>query len=99
MITNRDDPNRAELEEIQNNMKFFNDFEYDISKRIAEKQQASDLEAFKIYFHKSKEVYDQLMNEDVDDILRSCDWKQIHGSANLRLSKPLPTQAPSQGIS
>ena len=98
MVTNRDDPNKAALEEIQNNMKFFQEFEMGIQKRLAEKRQESDSEAFSIYFHKDKKTYDQVMNEDLDDILRACDWKQIHGSANLRLSKPSSLQAPSQGV-
>ena len=99
MITNRDDPNKAQLEEIQNNMKFYEDISVDISQRLAEKRQQSDLTAFQMYFHKDRMTYDQIMNEDLDDILRACDWKQIHGSANLRLSKPSSTPAASQGIS
>lgn len=99
MITNREDPTKAQLDEIQNNMKFYQDISVDISKRVAEKKQVSDLNAFMMYFHKDKDTYDQIMNEDLDDILRACDWKQIHGTANLRLSKPLPLPAPSQGIS
>lgn len=98
MVTNRDDPNRAVLEEIQTNMKFFQEFESGIGKRLAEKRQTSDSMAFSMYFHLPQEVYDQVLNEDLDDILRACDWKQIHGSANLRLSKPSSSQAPSQGI-
>jgi len=98
MITNREDPTKAQLEEIQNNMKFYQDLSVDISKRLAEKKQSSDLAAFQMYFHKDQAVYDQIMNEDLDDILRACDWKQIHGSANLRLSKPLSTPGVSQGV-
>lgn len=99
MITNRDDPTKAQLDEIQSNMKMYQDISMDISRRVAEKKQSSDLSAFTMYFHKDKDTYDQIMNEDLDDILRACDWKQIHGSANLRLSKPLSTPAGSQGIS
>lgn len=88
MVTNRSDPNKAQLEEIQNNMKFFGDISNDIGKRLAEKRQESDLFAFQMYFHKDKDVYDQIMNEDLDDILRACDWKQIYGSSNLKLSPP-----------
>lgn len=99
MITNREDPTAAQLEEIQNNMKFYQEVSMNISTRLAEKRQQTDQTAFEIYFHKGKDIYDQIMNEDVDDILRACDWKQIHGAANLRLSKPLSTVAPSQGIS
>lgn len=99
MITNREDPTKAQLEEIQSNMKFYQDISIDLSRRLAEKRQSSDLAAFQMYFHKGKEVYDQIMNEDLDDILRACDWKQMYGSANLQLSKPLPSQGVSQGIS
>jgi hypothetical protein len=99
MITNREDPSKAQLEEIQNNMKFYQDISTDISRRVAEKKQISDLNAFQIYFHKTKDDYDRVMNEDVDDILRACDWKQTYGSANLRLSKPSSSQVVSQGIS
>ena len=99
MITNREDPTKAQLEEIQSNMKFYQDISIDISQRLAAKRQSSDLTAFQMYFHKDRTTYDQIMNEDLDDILRACDWKQIHGSANLRLSKPLPTPGASQGIS
>ena len=99
MITNRDDPNKAQLEEIQNNMKVYQDISTDLSGRLAEKRQSSDLAAFMMYFHKDKDVYDQIMNEDLDDILRACDWKQMYGSANLRLSKPSSTPIVSQGIS
>jgi hypothetical protein len=98
MVTNRDDPNKAQLEEIQNNMKFFADISNDIGQRLAEKRQESDLYAFQMYFHKNKDVYDQIMNEDLDDILRACDWKQIYGSSNLRLSPPSPIQGPQQAI-
>lgn len=98
MITNREDPTKAQLEEIQSNMKFYQDISTDLSKRLAEKRQSSDLAAFQMYFHKGKEVYDQIMNEDLDDILRACDWKQIHGSANLRLSKQSSSPGPSQGF-
>jgi hypothetical protein len=99
MITNREDPNSAQLEEIQTNMKFLADSNNDIGRRISEKRQASDLAAFKMYFHKDKDIYDQIMNEDLDDILRACDWKQVHGSANLRLSKPSPSLVASPGTS
>jgi len=99
MITNREDPTKAQLDEIQSNMKFYQDISTDLSRRLAEKRQSSDLAAFTMYFHKPKEVYEQVMNEDLDDILRACDWKQIHGSANLRLSKPSSSPGPSQGIS
>ncbi len=98
MITNRNDPNKATLEEIQTNMKFFQEFELDIGRKLAQKRQASDIEAFGMYFHRPKEIYEQILNEDLDDILRACDWKQIHGSANLRLSKPSSLQVPSQGV-
>ena len=98
MVTNREDPTKAQLEEIQQNMKMYQELSMDISRRVAEKKQASDSSAFTMYFHKDKDTYDQVMNEDLDDILRACDWKQIHGSANLRLSKPLSTPAGSQGI-
>lgn len=98
MITNRDDPTKAQLEEIQNNMKFYADVSIDVSKRLAEKRQGSDLAAFQMYFHKDNETYNQVMNEDLDDLLRACDWKQIHGSANLRLSKPSPSPGASQGF-
>lgn len=98
MVTNREDPSKAQLDEIQNNMKFYQDISIDISKRVAEKKQSSDLAAFQMYFHKSKEVYDQVMNEDLDDLLRACDWKQIYGSANLRLSKQSSSPGPSQGF-
>lgn len=99
IITNRDDPNTAQLEEIQSNMKFLADFGSDIGKRIAEKKQASDLSAFMMYFHKGRDVYDQIMNEDLDDILRACDWKQIYGSSNLRVSTRSPTPGGSPGTS
>lgn len=99
MVTNREDPAKAQLEEIQNNMKFYQEISMNISSRLAQKRQESDLNAFQVYFHKGEDVYQQIMNEDLDDILRACDWKQIHGSANLRLSKPSSSPAPSQGIS
>lgn len=99
MVTNREDPVRAQLEEIQNNMKFYQDVSVNINSRLSEKRQVTDFNAFKAYFHKEKDVYDQIMNEDLDDVLRACDWKQIHGSANLRLSKPSSSPNPSQGIS
>ena len=99
MITNREDPTKAQLDEIQNNMKFYQDISVDLSQRLAAKRQSSDLTAFQMYFHKDQDVYNQIMNEDIDDILRACDWKQIHGSANLRLSKPLSTPGVSQGVS
>lgn len=99
MITNREDPTKAQLDEIQSNMKFYQEISLNISTRLAEKRQVTDLNAFKAYFHKEKDTYDQIMNEDLDDILRACDWKQIHGSANLRLSKPSSTPVASQGIS
>lgn len=98
MVTNRDDPNKAQLEEIQNNMKFFADISNDIGQRLAEKRQESDLYAFQMYFHKGKEVYDQIMNEDLDDILRACDWKQVYGSSNLRLSPPSSIPGQQQAI-
>jgi hypothetical protein len=97
MVTNRDDATQAQLEEIQNNMRFYQQISLDISSRLAEKRQASDLKAFRVYFHKDEDVYKRLMNEDVDDILGACDWKQIYGSANLRLSKPSSLPAPSPG--
>jgi len=99
MITNREDPTKAQLEEIQSNMKFYQDISIDISQRLAAKRQSSDLQAFQMYFHKDRTTYDQIMNEDLDDILRACDWKQIHGSANLRLSKPSPSLVASPGTS
>lgn len=99
MVTDREDPINAQLEEIQNNMKFYQEISLNVSTRLAEKRQITDLNAFKAYFHKDKDTYDQIMNEDLDDILRACDWKQIYGSANLRLSKPSSTQVASQGIS
>lgn len=99
MITNRNDPTTAQLEEIQGNMKVYQDISLDISKRLAEKRQSSDLAAFIMYFHKDKETYNQIMNEDLDDILRACDWKQIYGSANLRLSKPGSSLVASPGTS
>ena len=99
MITNREDPTKAQLEEIQSNMKFYQDISIDISQRLANKRQESDLRAFQMYFHKDRTTYDQIMNEDLDDILRACDWKQIHGSANLRLSKPSPSLVASPGTS
>jgi hypothetical protein len=99
MITNRQDPTSAQLEEIQNNMKFYEEFSNDIGRRVSQKRQESDLAAFQMYFHKGKEVYEQIMNEDLDDILRACDFKQIYGSANLRLSKPLPSLVASPGTS
>lgn len=98
MVTNRDDPNQAMLEEIQTNMKFFQEFEAGIGKRLAEKRQASDSAAFSMYFHKPQETYDQVRNEDIDDILRACDWKQLHGPANLRLLKASSIPGASQGI-
>jgi hypothetical protein len=97
MITNREDPNKAMLEEIQTNMKFFQEFEMGISKRLSEKRQASDSAAFSMYFHHDQSIYDQIRNEDIDDILRGCDWKQIHGPANLRLSKASSSQNNSPG--
>jgi hypothetical protein len=97
MVTNREDPNKAVLEEIQTNMKFFQEFESGIGKRVAEMRQHSDSEAFTMYFHKDKNTYEQIMNEDIDDILRACDWKQVHGTANLRLSKALSSQSNSPG--
>jgi hypothetical protein len=97
MITNRDDPTKAALEEIQTNMKFYADVQSDISKKLAEKKQETDAKAFQMYFHKDKNTYEQTMNEDLDDILAACDFKQIHGSANLRLSKALSTPSPSAG--
>ena len=99
MITNRDDPTKAQLDEIQSNMKFYQDISVDISRRVAEKKQTSDLNAFMMYFHKDVDTYGRIMNEDLDDLLRACDWKQVHGSANLRLSKPSSTPVVSQGIS
>jgi hypothetical protein len=97
MVTDRNNPEKAVLEEIQNNMKFFEQLEIGLSKRLAEKRQSSDSEAFSMYFHRDKGTYEQVLNEDIDDILRACDWKQIHGSGNLRLSKALSTPSPSAG--
>ena len=96
MVTNREDPSRAQLEEIQGNMKFYQDISTDIGTRLSKKKQESDLFAFQMYFHKGKDFYDEVMNEDIDDLLRACDHKQIYGSANLRLSKPssLPGHSP-----
>lgn len=99
MVTNREDPTKAQLEEIQENMKFYEGFSTDIGTRLSKKKQESDLFAFQMYFHKDKDFYDEVMNEDIDDLLRACDHKQLYGSSNLRLSKPSSLQVASPGTS
>ena len=99
IVTNREDPSKAQLEEIQENMKFYEGFSTDIGTRLSKKKQESDLYAFQMYFHKDKDFYDEIMNEDIDDLLRACDHKQIYGSANLRLSKSGSSLVASPGTS
>lgn len=70
------------VQEIQSEIDSLQAIDLNISKKIQEKRIEADVLGFQIYFHMTdREVYDNCRNDQLTDILKGCDQKQLKSIA------------------
>lgn len=88
------------VQEIQGEIDDIQQIDINISKKIQEKRIDANVLGFQIYFHiEDRETYNNCRNDQLDDILKGCDQKQVKSFApNSKNSSNSLTQA-RQGVS